>query len=205
MTLPATDAFTAASDQALATYSASWTIVAGGFTVMADGDYVRCSSGNPAAARWNADAFNDNQYSQGVVKGPYSARIGPAARIDTGGASTWYDYTYWEVDRQLAKVVAGSRTQLGSSGPAPAANKVVRLECSGTTITPIYDGSTDASIGAQTDASISSGAAGIGGIAGADTRFDTWEGGNLAGGATGQPTIARFWGVRHAFHWQHRR
>ena len=185
MALPATDAFTGADGTALTTYSASWTYNQGTFALI--NNNVRPSNTAQCLARWNADTFNDNQYSKGSWPNVYGNYSGVAVRIDTGGAVTAYTYYANEVDRQLAKIVAGTRTQLGSTGAAPADGNTCELDASGTTITPILNGSTDATIGAQTDSAIASGAAGLSGTGNLDARFDNWEGGDLAGGGGGAP------------------
>ena len=88
--------------------------------------------------------------------------IGVAVRVDTGSTNTAYFYIAAGTgDRELRKVVAGTSTLLASAATGFSASDVIRLEASGTTITPIVNGSTDAVIGGSVpDSAITSGAAG---------------------------------------------
>ena len=188
MALPASDSFTGTNGTGLTSYSASWTYNYGSGThLQIQSNGVFCSRASDAAtARWNADTFNADQYAQvtmaAVGNGGY---YGPAVRISTSGADTCY---YIEVDSSdgsyLFKTVSGSGTQLGSTAGTAANADVWRLEASGTTITPKKNGSTTGTPGAQTDSSISSGAAGLHAWGTATgSRMDDWSGGNL-GAAT---------------------
>lgn len=184
MALPATDTFTGADGTALTTYSANWTYNNGSFALI--NNCVKPSAGGTnCLARWNADSFNANQYAKIKFAEVYGGEIGVAVRVATDGAHTAYIYRAWEVNRTMYKCVAGSYTQLGSAGAAPAKNDIFTLEANGTTITPKINGTTDATIGAQTDSAIASGAAGLTGYGTTDARGDDWEGGDLAGGGGG--------------------
>ena len=180
--LPATDAFTGANGTALTTYSASWTANNGAFAINTNAVYSNSSS-TETGAHWNADSFNDAQYAQITVKAIGSASlIGIAVRAALSAAS-WVEYYGDSTASYLAKMVTSTWTQKGSDGGAFATSHLYRLEGSGTTFTP-KDNSSVAGIGAQTDASLTSGYAGIAGYAASSsTRGDDWEGGNLAGAA----------------------
>lgn len=192
MALPATDSFTTDTDQAIESYSASWSVVTGVMRVIASTDDVRSDTNNDeTCARWNADAFNDDQYSEGTLSGVGSgAFIGVSVRC-SASAATYYGY-YVDVDETyMFKQVSGSFTQLGSKGTGGSATDVLRLEASGTTITPIKNGSEDTEVGAQTDSAIGSGSAGLCGYwDSVQPRIDDWEGGNLA--AASQNATAGF-------------
>ena len=120
MTLPATDTFTAASDAALQTYSANWTINSGAFAVVAATDKCRPNStADECGAHWNADTFAADQYAQVTLPatGTFNdAERGPAVRCAASGA-TYYGLYYstgnlgslWRV-----KVVSGTWTELAS-------------------------------------------------------------------------------------------
>lgn len=187
MTLPATDNFTAANGTDLVTYNASWTYNGGVFAINSNAVYSN-SAGIETGAHWNADAFNNDQYAQGVCAIIAALRwIGVAVRCHAS-AQTYYGYYGSNADRYLFKEVAATWTQIGSAGGAFIAADVIRLEVSGTTLTPKLNGSTDATIGAQTDSAISSGSAGISGSSlSTVVSLDDWEGGNLgaAAGAVG--------------------
>ena len=194
MALPASDSFTGTNGTGLTSYSASWTYNYGSGThLQIQSNGLFCARASDAAtARWNADTFNADQYAQvtmaAVGNGGY---YGPAVRISTSGADTCY---YIEVDSSdgsyLFKTVSGSGTQLGSTAGTAANADVWRLEASGTTITPKKNGSTTGTPGAQTDSSISSGAAGLHAWGTATgSRMDDWSGGNLSTGISGTASI----------------
>jgi hypothetical protein len=134
-------------------------------------------------AYWNADAFDDDQYAQIVIKttGTY---IGPSVRCSglnkayllqtTGSGSTLFK---WDT----------GFTNLGSYG-AVSANDVVKLEVTGTTLKVYINGAQNGSN--ATDSGLASGSAGIY-TAGTTARADDWEGGNVGGGggATAIPVL----------------
>lgn len=192
MALPATDDFEAYGDGDLGAQT-NWTNVSNNWLVATKGSDQRVhpNANDEDCTRWNADTFADDQYAQAVVDDP-TGFVGVSARCSDSAATY---YTYFGGDggngAWISKVIAGSRTDLQSGGDDFAATDVVRIECEGTTITPVKNGSTDASLGAQTDSAISSGYAGVGGYGfgnQADGNLDTWEGGNLA--AAGNPWYA---------------
>jgi len=186
MALPATDVFTSASDQALTTYSASWTNNSGAFQVVgATDDVMANSSGNECGAHWNADSFNNNQYAQAKVTARSASGVVGAAVRCHASAATYYGYYTDSGASYLFKMVAGSWTQLGSNAAALAVNDIIRIEANGTTITPKKNGSTTGTPGAQTDSAIASGYAGLSGYGNQTTaRVDNFEGGNLAAPVT---------------------
>lgn len=190
MALPATDAFTAADGTALTTYSANWTNNGSTFSITSNA--LRCSSSSEGAAHWNADTFGNDQYATATVTAITSfAYIGVSVRCHAS-ATTFYGFESNSNDASyLFKYVAGVSTTLGSTGAVFTVTDVLRLEASGTTITPKVDGATLNPPGAQTDSSISSGYAGVVG-AGNDSgsRIDNWEGGNLGGG--GGSSVRRY-------------
>ena len=183
MALPATDAFTGTNGTALQTYNPSWTINNGAFVINTS-SVAANSAAAESAARWNADAFANDQYSQVVVAAIGSAtNIGPAVRCSTSGAATYYGYYANGFAAQLFKNVAGTWTQFGANGAAVAVADTLRLEVAGSTLTPKKNAATDP-IGAFTDSAIASGAAGICGFdANTLNRSDNWEGGNLGAAA----------------------
>lgn len=182
MALPATDTFTAANGTALTTYSANWTLNSGDFAINTNAVYPN-SSGNECGAHWNADSFNADQYASGTISNAGGNPVGPAVRCHTSSAS--YYGLYGDLSAlYMFKYISPTWTQKGSSGGACATNDTLKLEISGTTLTPYKNGGTISPPGAQTDSSIASGYAGITGYSsGTSQRFDTWEGGNLGGAA----------------------
>lgn len=184
MALPATDTFTAADDTALTTYSANWTLNGGNFQINTNALASNADGAN-TLAHWNADAFADNQYSQITVVALGTSYDGVWAAVRCASAAhTGYTFEGYPtaVDyNQLWKYAAGVGTQIGSSGTVNVqVNDVLRIEANGTTITPLLNGVTTGTPGAQTDSSIDSGSAGVGGFGNATAgRSDNWEGGNL--------------------------
>lgn len=182
--LPATDAFTTASDQALTAYSSNWTYNQGTFTVLAATDDVKSiTSQTETAAHWNADSFNNDQYSQGTKRGMTGNCIGVAVRCHASSA-TWYGFYTDGLDSWLYKNNGATWTQLSTSGTDVADGDTLRIEASGTTLTARLNGSTSGAPAAQSDSSIASGYAGICGYDNSTPRIDDWEGGNLSTGAT---------------------
>jgi hypothetical protein len=203
MTLPASDNFTAAANAGLAAYSANWTVNAGTFAVNAAGDYVQCDYANAyAVARWNADAFGADQFSEVKVSLRTGAAaacdwIGPAVRIHAT-ANTYYGVfassNFGTNSIYLSKLVAGSLTDLAFvDGLAVAAGDVLRLEVTGSSLTVKRNGVAIAGLTNITDASIAAGSAGICGYGEpADTVswMDDWQGGNLgAAGVSGAAAV----------------
>ncbi len=188
MALPATSSFTAA-DGALPTQITTFSAVRGAMQVRSNAAQSNTSS-DETCCRWNADAFNDDQYAfLTVTLLTASLFIGPAVRC-SNSAATYYLY-YWDNnDRYFAKMVAGTFTDLVTpqTGVTNNTGDVLRLEASGTTITALVNGVQDGSF-STTDASIASGDGGLcgwGQAFGSDTSGDTWEAGNLGGGT---PTL----------------
>jgi hypothetical protein len=93
MSLPATDTFTSASDQALTTYSSSWTNNHGAFQVLGATDDVKSNtSSDETCAHWNADAFGNDQYAQVKITAVSGdTPMGPAVRC-YASANTYYGY-----------------------------------------------------------------------------------------------------------------
>lgn len=191
MALPASDTFTAADSTGLEVYNTSWSEMGGANSFRINTNAVYPSGANDFGARWNADTFNDNQYAQlTIVAISVGPMIGPAVRCSSS-ANSYYEFYSDSGSSQVAKMVAGTWTQLGSNGAAAAVGNVLRIEADGTTITPKVDGSTSG-IGVQTDSALTSGYGGLGGYdAGTGMRGDNWEAGNLGGGSPARLAATR--------------
>ncbi len=177
MSLPAIDTFSSGSDQSLTAYSANWTNLVGSFWVYATG-HLTTNALLDVVARWNADTFADDQYAEAVFTEMTGDYIGVAVRC-AAAAETYYGYLSGSTNSYLFKLVSGVNTNLGTGAPFGAGD-VIRLEVSGTTLTPKRNGAV-ADIGPVTDASIAGGYAGVCGYGGlsANHRLTSWEGGNL--------------------------
>lgn len=186
MALPVTDAFTNTNGVSLTTHNASYKMNTGAFQINTNALAPNSASAE-IGGHWEGDTFNNDQYAKITLVAQVSTvYIGPAARCTVGtGTATYYGYYANGTDSYLFKNVAGTWTQIGSTGGAFAVNDVLELDVSGTTLTPKKNGAT-ADIGAQTDSAIASGYGGITGF-GASTsiRGDTFEAGNLT--AAGLP------------------
>lgn len=179
--LPASDSFVAGSDQALTTYSASWTYATGAWTVSAaDGAVGPASASAETGAFWNADAFSADQVSTVVInKRDAEAAIGPGVRMSTGG--NYYGAYTNTTDSYLFKMVSGTWTQL-ATGAAWPNSATVELSAVGTALTVKVNGSTALT---ASDGTLSSGAAGIVGYHNsfALANISSWSGNNVGGGS----------------------
>ena len=186
MALPATDAFTDDNGTPLPNHNASWTELIGSFII--NTNQVQCDGFGggdfTAGAGWNSDVFNDDQYSEATVSTMDDdlPMMGLAVRCDVNTpAATFYLWDSNTGASFIDKVVAGARTTL-NPGPGEqltpwAEGDRIRFEIEGADMRfYINDVLTDT----WNDATIASGAAGIGSVlSGVDHMFDNWEGGNL--------------------------
>ena len=141
------------------------------------------------AARWNAVAFPNDQYSKATYAGITNAGIanaGVAVRCSTSGANTYYYIQGATNLRRIAKEVAGAKTDLAENGVLVATD-IARLSAIGTALSIQVNGVDD--LVTATDAAIASGSAGIWRESANSTLFlfEDWEGGDFAvpaGGST---------------------
>jgi hypothetical protein len=128
------------------------------------------------AAFWDADVFSDNQFSQAKI---YGANVGVAVKVSSAVDSFYLMKRTTGNIFQMWRVNASSWSQLGGNySIAHTDGKVLRLEVSGTTLTPLYDGTTQASqsdtavtgqrVGMMCESNYASGA-----------YLDDWSGGEL--------------------------
>lgn len=169
----ATDTFTGADLSAL---SANWTVTAGLFKV--SGNAISPGQGGGISnAFWNANTFNDRQYSE-LTMTQYDGGVllGPGVRMSAGnnGVNCIADNTQMYVNTYAS----GTETTILGPVTPPTVGQKLRLEADGTTLRIYFNATL-----AHTLTSVSmpsSGAAGIGGYEnGLNTRGDPWAGGNL--------------------------
>lgn len=207
MALPASDNFDDTDSTPAETHNSSWLEL--GFN--ADSVTMYAINTNalyqaqtaPSCLRWNADTFDNDQYSQVTLAAMItsgSGRLGPAVRINptadgTGDAADVDCYAlalrnFGATSRFLYLVENGSETLLDSDGTAPTVTSVYKIEANGTTITAYED---DVEILSATDATLSSGSAGIyaNNCGTTAKRLDDWEGGNLGGAPAGNGYASR--------------
>lgn len=179
----ATESFTAA-DGTLLRNMTGWAQVVSDLEVGSNRILAGNSGGGPSCAR-NTEVLSDDQFAEIDVYSPGSRYIGVAVRC-ASGADTYYAYigsgNYQE--KRLIRHVAGAETILDTSTWLTGTN-TLRLEVSGTTLTPLLNGAADAGIPDTTDSNIASGYAGVAGNGtnNGSTPGDDWESGSLGGGA----------------------
>jgi hypothetical protein len=153
-----------------------------------------------SAARWTgAGSFTDNQYAKLVVPvvtngGDNNSNIGVICR-GSGVDGTRSFYYAWVTANfvadpnrtvQTGKYVNGTQTQQHSANVAFAAGNSIEIECDGTTITVLKNGTAIGGNYTWTDSDITTGVPGVAGMGGnvATVSGDSWEGGNLTSSST---------------------
>ena len=172
MALPATDDFNRADANPI---GGNWTQTYGlGGSLQIYSNKAIAVGYGTAGAYWNADSFSSDHYSQVKITTP--ADGGPAIRIQSGATTFYLVEAYPGVGFRLGKYVAGSQTTLINWTGTPAANDVVKLSATGSTIEMFQNG---VSLGSVVDTAITGGAAGLF-VSGGGIYFDDWEGGDVA-------------------------
>jgi hypothetical protein len=176
MALPATDDFNRAN---AATLGANWTDQNAGMSVSSNKAVP--TGGAFSQAYWNADIFDDDQYSQAVLGeiGFASSAQYVGALVRASGAASNNDYMLYAdfSDVYLGKWVAAAFSLITTFSGQSTVGATYRLEVEGTTLRGYKNGvqlGTD-----QTDSALSSGSAGVMGFNSGTARMDDWEGGNL--------------------------
>jgi hypothetical protein len=172
MALPATDNFNRA-DGGL---GSNWTTQTG-FTAPAISGNRVVSGGGYGFAYWNADVFNDAQYSQVIY---YTSGGEPGVTVRASGSRGYWLYLA-SAGSNTTNIFRydsnGNYSNLAGLGSQIGNGDTGKLTANGSTIEAFKNG---VSIGSVTDTTYSSGSAGI--EAG---TLDDWEGGNLGGGGGG--------------------
>lgn len=194
MALPHLDSFVAADGTALDTYNPDYFYASGEMDINTNAVYPSVPGGGvEIGVLWGGDSFDNDQYSQVVIKAVSASElIGPGVRLAAPAVATYYGYYGGSVDSYLFKSVAGVWTQLGATGGPFAVNDVIRLEVEGTTLRPMKNGVVS-DIGEQVDASI---ALGFGGLVGfgmfPTTRATDLDTGNLEEAESVDAMMPRF-------------
>lgn len=148
--------------------------------------YAAGNAGADCASRRSGTTWPNDQYSElKVTSNNFSipgAGLGVAIRIASAAATLYRVVMDKSGNWEMGKTVAGAFTSLLSGATTYSAGTYLYLEAQGTTIVVKYGGST---LGTKTDASISSGQAGVF-YSSSDTgaTADDWEGGDFAGAAS---------------------
>ena len=182
--MPITDAFTGTNGTGIVAYSSNWAYVIGATTdlqIQSNSLAAESDSAERCAQRTET-TFPSNHYSQGTLVAVYAFggdTGGVSVRCQGSASQQYYGFYADATLSQLFEENSGTWTQLGSNAGGFAANDVIKLTVSGTTLTPNKNGSTTGTPGAQTDATFSGGAPGVcwfknAGAIG-DTRLDNFE------------------------------
>lgn len=188
---------------------ANWTTVTGmGAPQIESSTTVRTNAvGTDSAARYSAITWPDDQYSQIKVVTTASTQrgVGVIVRCATGAATFYGVYAKnlgATATVTLFESTAGTGVDLATTTTTFSANDVLKLEAIGTAL-KVYRNGTIISALSVTDASITSGQAGILVFvdSGATTAAigDDWEGGDIDV-AGGQPIVKRMGGVKDVAH-----
>lgn len=172
----------------------------GNIQIEADNDDVRggSSGGEHQAARWNgAGTFTDDQYASLVVttlafqSDNYSIGVICRGSADIDANRDYYEAVVYPDSSNenrttaLNKYVNGTKTQLHSGIVAWSSGDKIELECEGSTIRVMKNGTALGGSFTQTDTSLTAGKPGIAAASDADNQAsgDDWEGGNLTSDA----------------------
>jgi len=192
MALPTTENFNGTTNDQLTTYSANWTLRDGDFDIQTNQVAPDDPAADECCAYWNADAFDPNHYSKITPNGYANGLIGVATRIQPG-ANSYYGVYSGAAASYSFDVDAGAWTQQFTDASI-ATGTVLELRSNGSSH-DVYEDDVINSTLSFTDAGLSGGAAGICGYNDdAGCLADSWEGGDIAAGAsiTSVPaTVAR--------------
>ena len=184
-----TDDFNRADANPISTGSFAWTDVGGGDWEIVSNVARQSTSGvTLRASRAESDLSSADHYAQcdlvnsnqGTARGG-----GPCARFASAAETYYIAALQGDGDMRLAKMVTGTRTDLGTSDTqAFTVPETVRVEINGTTLKRYFDGSevesiTDSAISSNTRTGIAAGSAGG---STAKTEVDDFEAEDLGGG-----------------------
>lgn len=200
MALPLTEDFTGASGALGASFTQQNASSSVGRNGSGAGTPQAVDSGTESCAFDNVNTYNNSQYSQAVVKGFTSdwGYVNVWVRASSTGATKNGYFTYTDGvagggHTETAKYVAGTVSIMGSTTGTFAVNDVIRIETNSTTGWTVKKNG--ASVGSGTDASLASGAAGMGFYWGSFSApsMDSWEGGDVGGGGgAGKPRYYQY-------------
>jgi hypothetical protein len=166
-----TDPFTGTNGTDIVSYSAQWSYAVGttgDLEIQSNSLSIKDTATEAQVCAKRAGSFPNDHYAQ-VAIAAFDTTAGsnqyggPAVRIGTG--ANFYGF---EVEMAsgagtyLFKMVAGVETELGTGGLASlSTTDVIKLDATGTTITPTINGSGTNTPGAQTDSTFVDGSPGI--------------------------------------------
>jgi hypothetical protein len=177
MTLPVGDQFNRADASPI---GGNWTTISGqtGLKIVSN-EVTGITDGTSCAAYWNAETFNDDQYSKITVSGVgTNADVGACCRMSTSVQKTYYFSSPYKTGKSLYKVINGTYTVIAAVTVSDfIAGDILGCQCTGQTLVFLKNGTFIAS---ATDSALTSGPAGISSYEQA-TRLDNWEAGDLTG------------------------
>lgn len=155
---------------------ANWTTTAGTFAISSNTALVTAVTGAAALTAYTGTTFASNQYAQAtyLAGGSWGGAIG--VRLSNSAATGYILYGIAGSSSAIAKVVAGTVTNIATGGPGFSTSDILRLEVTGTSITASQNG---AVILTATDSSIASGYPGLGAIDFTGGVMDNFKGGDL--------------------------
>lgn len=156
----------------------NWTNSLNSLTISGSSD-VKGNTANDNIARWNANTFAPDHYSEVLVSTGDADGGGPAVRHQSG-AATCYSWQMSAADTlQMYEITAGTFVALGAAyflgAGSTNAGTLLRLDATGSTFTPSVDGVAQAT---RSDASITGGGPAIG-IFATTVAFESWLGGPI--------------------------
>jgi hypothetical protein len=169
MALPASDNFNRANGN----LGANWTDATGTNAIQVATNALQSNGGVDALIYWNADTFANDQVADLTVTAVGDSYLGPAVRC---AVNNGYGFYAGQFGRYLFKIVAGVTTTISSDATSVTNGDVYELSVVGTQITVKRNG---VDLFTPTDASLSSGRAGLAGFGSAGAlRYDNWNGNN---------------------------
>lgn len=180
MALPATDNFDRADANPI---GGNWSTIHNESAVKIVSNQILGSGAARCGAVWNADVFDDDQYSQ--VKGTQATFVsayGVAVRAPTATPESYYYFAQvTSTVCRMQKIVAGTLTQIGLDyAHTYVQNDVLKLEVTGqdtdAVLTPYINGSAAGTRAGV--ANLNSGRAGVR-FSNNNHSADDWEGGNV--------------------------
>jgi hypothetical protein len=173
-----------------ATLGSNWTELNNGGKIVSNTARGDAGSYTYQWVLWSANTWNGDHSSQCVVGGSGGTPVwdeGPIVRAaDSGGIDGYYSMNHSSSLRRIYRRDNGSFTLLRNDDGTVAVGDTVKLTVTGTTLEHFRNGS---SLGTTTDATYSSGSAGISmSSVDANAYVDDWEGtGEVAAGGSGKP------------------
>jgi hypothetical protein len=189
-----TDAFTGTNGTGLVAYSANWAYLVGATTSaqIQTNALAMADVGNDHGARRTETPFANDHYAQVAIStvGTEAGEVmGVAVRAGAAASGNFYGFHWGDDDgsNYLFEMAGGAWTQIGSTGTSTQdIADVIKLTCSGTTLTPTIQGSGTGTPGAQTDATYATGAPGLAWYNNATNpsviRVDNYECSSIASG-----------------------